>query len=111
LFPVVLDDLIPANHVCGVIDAFMNRISMGELGFDRAEAADTGRPDTTRAIFKGFICMATSMRFVLRGVWSLSAAEVSSWCGFLDAYMLSTPAPSWSCEFDSPFVQNVLEGR
>ena len=39
LFPVVLDDLMPANHMCRVIDVFVNRISMGELGFDRAEAA------------------------------------------------------------------------
>lgn len=44
LFPVVLDDLVPADHVCRVIDAFVDRLAMAELGFERAEAAETGRP-------------------------------------------------------------------
>jgi transposase len=44
LFPVVLDDLVPADHVCRVIDAFVNGLAMSELGFERAEAAETGRP-------------------------------------------------------------------
>jgi transposase len=44
LFPVVLDDFIPAEHVCRVIDAFVSRLVMSELGFERAHAAETGRP-------------------------------------------------------------------
>jgi len=44
LFPVVLDDFIPVDHICRVIDAFVLRLEMGGLGFDRSEAADTGRP-------------------------------------------------------------------
>jgi transposase len=44
LFPVVLDDLIPADHVCRVLDAFVSGLAMAELGFERAEAAETGRP-------------------------------------------------------------------
>jgi transposase len=44
LFPVVLDDLVPADHVCRVIDAFVEGLAMLELGFERAEAAETGRP-------------------------------------------------------------------
>ena len=44
LFPVVLDDLVPADHVCRVIDAFVGRLEMNELGFERAEPAETGRP-------------------------------------------------------------------
>lgn len=44
LFPVVLDDLIGADHVCRVIDAFVDGLAMGELGFERSEAAETGRP-------------------------------------------------------------------
>ncbi len=44
LFPVVLDDLVPADHVCRVIDAFVDRLSMDALGFERAQAAETGRP-------------------------------------------------------------------
>jgi transposase len=44
LFPVVLDDLVGADHVCRVMDAFVDGLAMAELGFERAEAADTGRP-------------------------------------------------------------------
>src|ERR1700709_1810827 len=44
LFPVVLDDFIPAEHICRVIDAFVSRLVMSELGFERAQAAETGRP-------------------------------------------------------------------
>src|ERR1700749_772117 len=44
LFPVVLDDLIPTDHVCRVIDAFVEGLAMSELGFERSEAAETGRP-------------------------------------------------------------------
>lgn len=44
LFPMMLDDLIPADHVCRVIDAFVERLNMEELGFERAQSAETGRP-------------------------------------------------------------------
>jgi transposase len=44
LFPVCLEELIPNDHVCRVIDAFVDRLNMAGLGFERAEAAETGRP-------------------------------------------------------------------
>lgn len=44
LFPVTLEELIPEDHVCRVIDAFVGRLDVGRLGFERAEAAETGRP-------------------------------------------------------------------
>ena len=44
LFPMVLDDFVPADHVCRVIDAFVETLVMSELGFERAQAAETGRP-------------------------------------------------------------------
>ena len=44
LFPVLLDDLVPVDHVCRVIDAFVEKLVMSELGFERAQAAETGRP-------------------------------------------------------------------
>jgi len=44
LFPVLLDDVLPADHICRVIDAFVNSLAMSEIGFERAEAAETGRP-------------------------------------------------------------------
>jgi transposase len=44
LFPVTLEELISDDHVCRVIDAFVDRLDMAGLGFERAEAAETGRP-------------------------------------------------------------------
>jgi len=44
LFPVTLDELIPEGHVGRVIDAFVDRLDMAGLGFERAEPAETGRP-------------------------------------------------------------------
>jgi transposase len=44
LFLVTLEELIPADHVCRVLDAFVDRLDMQKLGFQRAEAAETGRP-------------------------------------------------------------------
>jgi hypothetical protein len=42
LFPITLEELIPADHVCRVIDAFVDTLAMSQLGFERAKAADTG---------------------------------------------------------------------
>jgi transposase len=44
LFPVVLDDLVPIDHMCRVIDAFVAKLALSELGFERVQAAETGRP-------------------------------------------------------------------
>ena len=43
LFPTTLDDLIPEDHVCRVIEAFVGRLDMAKLAFVRAEPAETGR--------------------------------------------------------------------
>lgn len=44
LFPVTLEELIPEDHLCRVIEAFVGRLDMGALGFARADPAETGRP-------------------------------------------------------------------
>ena len=44
LFPATLEDLIPSDHVCRVIEAFVGKLEMGALGLVRAEPAETGRP-------------------------------------------------------------------
>lgn len=44
LLLVMLDDLVPGDHVCRVIDAFVDGLAMGALGFERAQAAEMGPP-------------------------------------------------------------------
>lgn len=44
MFPPTLDELIPADHPCRVIEAFVGRLDFAALGFVRAEPAETGRP-------------------------------------------------------------------
>lgn len=67
LFPVTLEELIPEDHVCRVIDAFVGRQDMDGLGFVRAEAAETGRPgydprDLLRLYLYGYLHQIRSSR-------------------------------------------------
>ena len=67
LFPVTLEELIPDGHVCRVIDAFVNRLDMDQLGFVRAEAAETGRPgydprDLLKLYLYGYLHQVRSSR-------------------------------------------------
>jgi transposase len=67
LFPVTLEELIPADHVCRVIDVFVQRLDMNRLGFLRAEAAETGRPpydprDLLRLYLYGYLHQIRSSR-------------------------------------------------
>ncbi|MGB9204902.1 MAG: IS1182 family transposase [Terriglobales bacterium] len=67
LFPSTLDDLIPADHVCRVIEAFVEKLSMEKLGFVRAEPAETGRPgydprDLLKLYLYGYLHQVRSSR-------------------------------------------------
>jgi transposase len=67
LFPVVLDDLIPDDHMCRVIEAFVGKLDMAELGFVRAEPAETGRPgydprDLLKLYLYGYLQQVRSSR-------------------------------------------------
>ena len=42
LFPVSLDQLVPADHVCRVIDAVVVSLDLVQLGFSKAQPAPTG---------------------------------------------------------------------
>ena len=67
LFPSTLDELIPADHVCRVIEAFVCRLDMEVLGFVRAEPAETGRPgydprDLLKLYLYGYLHQVRSSR-------------------------------------------------
>src|SRR5438309_10973426 len=67
MFPMTLDELIPADHMCGVIDAFGSRLNMAKLGFVRAEPAETGGPgygprDLLKLYLYGYLQQVRSSR-------------------------------------------------
>src|SRR6202162_5580561 len=67
MFPVTLDELIPEDHVCRVIKAFVGRLEMAKLGFVRAEPAETGRPgydprDLLKLYLYGYLQQVRSSR-------------------------------------------------
>jgi transposase len=67
MFPVTLDELIPGDHMCRVIEAFVDRLDMAKLGFVRAEPADTGRPgydprDLLKLYLYGYLQQVRSSR-------------------------------------------------
>jgi len=67
LFPVTLDDLVPSDHVCRVIEAFVGKLDMAKLGFERAEPAETGRPgydprDLLKLYLYGYLQQVRSSR-------------------------------------------------
>lgn len=67
MFPVTLDELIPADHMCRVIEVFVGRLEMAKLGFERAEPAETGRPgydprDLLKLYLYGYLQQVRSSR-------------------------------------------------
>jgi transposase len=67
MFPVSLDELIPSDHMCRVIETFVVRLPMTQLGFVRAEPAETGRPgydprDLLKLYLYGYLHQVRSSR-------------------------------------------------
>ena len=44
LFPVSLEELIPEGHLVRVIDLYVAKLDLGQLGFEKAQSKATGRP-------------------------------------------------------------------
>ena len=67
MFPVTLDELIPQDHLCRVIEGFVARMEMGALAFVCAEPAGTGRPgydprDLLKLYLYGYLQQVRSSR-------------------------------------------------
>jgi transposase len=83
LFPSTLDDLIPRDHVCRVIKAFVAKLDVAALGFVRAEPAETGRSgydprDLLKLYLYGYLQQVRSSRRLeaecrrnVEGMWLL----------------------------------------
>ena len=44
LFPVSLEELIPEDNLVRVIDLYVAKLDLGQLGFEKAQPKATGRP-------------------------------------------------------------------
>lgn len=67
MFPVTLEELISQDHLCRVIEAFVEGRDMVALGFERAEPAETGRPgydprDLLKLYLYGYLQQVRSSR-------------------------------------------------
>jgi len=67
LFPATLEELIPQDHVCRVIDAFVDGLDMAGLGFEHADPAETGGPgydprDLLKLYLYGYLQQVRSSR-------------------------------------------------
>jgi transposase len=67
LFPVVLDELVPDDHPCRVIEAFVANLDLAVLGFARARPKATGRPpydpaDLLKLYLYGYLNQVRSSR-------------------------------------------------
>src|SRR5258705_3978946 len=83
LFPTTVDELMPQDHVCRVIESFVGRMDMAKLGFVRSEPAETGRPgydprDLLKLYLYGYLWQIRSSRRLeteckrnVEGMWVL----------------------------------------
>lgn len=67
LFPLSLEELVPADHPCRVIEAFVGRLDLAELGFSHAKLGRTGRPphdpaDLLKLYLYGYLNQVRSSR-------------------------------------------------
>jgi transposase len=69
LFPESLDELIAQDHPVRVIDAFVNSLDLGQLGFSKVIAEATGRPpylpgDLLKLYVYGYLNRVRSSRMI-----------------------------------------------
>src|SRR2546428_11061635 len=97
LFPSTLDDLIPTDHVCRVIEAFVAKLDVAALGFVRAEPAETGRPgydprDLLKLYLYGYLRQVRSSRR-LEAAGPRNVGVVWVFGGFQPGYKLKAQVP------------------
>src|SRR5262245_27377560 len=71
LFPAAIEDYITADNAVRFIDAFVSKLDLDELGFQRAEPNETGRPaydpgDLLRLYLYGYLNRVRSSRLLER---------------------------------------------
>jgi transposase len=67
LFPLSLEEMVPSDHACRVIDAFVRHLPLAALGFGKATPKATGRPpydpaDLLKLYLYGYLHQVRSSR-------------------------------------------------
>ena len=70
LLPESLDDWVDESNPVRVIDAFVDALNVGELGFDGIEPAATGRPSYHASCLLKPTSMATSTGYSRAAGWN-----------------------------------------
>ena len=81
LFPVSLEELIPADHLVRVIDLYVSKLDLIQPGFDKARPKGTGRRLMILPISSSSISTATSSGSAHRADSKPSASAISKSCG------------------------------
>ena len=77
LFPASLEELIPEDHLVRVIDLYVAKLDLGQLGFEKLSPRPLGALHTTPPISSNSTFMAISSAFARPGVWKPSASATS----------------------------------
>jgi transposase len=79
--------------MCRVLDAFVARLALSELGFERAQAAETGRPGyDPRDLLKLYLYGYLNQIRLSRRLEAECRRNVELMCGFLAACIQSIRA-------------------
>lgn len=75
LFPTVLDDLVPTDHICRVIEGFVDRLCMNVLGFERSEAAELMRGLSGARVEIGLATMPYNLKRITNVLGATKVSE------------------------------------
>ena len=78
LLPECLDDFIAEDNPVRAVDAFVSELRLGELGFEGAEPATTGRPSYHPGFSSRSTSTVTLTAFRPAAVWSARRNGTSS---------------------------------
>ena len=84
LFPETVEDYITEDNPVRFIDAFVSSLDLSELGFLRAQPAETGRPaydpgDLLRLYLYGYLNRVRSSRMLEREIGIPGSSSAAIW--------------------------------
>ena len=81
LFPALLDDYVAEDNLVRAVDAFVEGLDLGKLGFRRLSRWNKGGLAIIRRPCSRYTFMAISIAFRRAAALSANASATSSWSG------------------------------